>query len=62
MSYSYLNRASNTSMFIVKLRNQNVTMTNDLSANFTMQTIILYTQAKYLYTRILYGNKLFTIY
>jgi len=49
-------------MFIVKLRNQNVTMTNDLSANFTMQTIILYTQAKYLYTRILYGNKLFTIY
>jgi len=37
-------------------------MTNDLSANFTMQTVILYTQAKYLYTRILYGNKLFTIY
>jgi len=27
-----------------------------------MQTVILYTQAKYLYTRILYGNKLFTIY
>jgi len=46
----------------VKLRNQNVTMTNALSANFTMQTVILYTQAKYLYTRILYGNKLFTIY
>jgi len=26
-------------------------MTNDLSANFTMQTVILYTQAKYLYTK-----------